>query len=651
MLDEICRKMFLYMGHCVRVSAQRKAIDERYEDVRNRPIPDTAIIVIDFKMKFEPMKHREKTVEHFGKRGISWHGALIRYFVDAPINAVGPSSGTYRREETMYVDNICGSDNSQDAMGVVSLLEAILTSVKRSLPQIKKAIIQSDNAKTYSNAHIPYFIPYLSHSTGVFIESFIHTETADGKGPIDGHFAICMKLVHAYCDTGFNVATPSQLTIALHYMGGSYNTITDLIHHDRDRLGEIAKIHASGLRDMKKRVDRMNEFRFSPTEKTVECWKYSGVGRPLVYRFKQHVDYGNVGIAEDIGDGSEDLPDDDTDDDADIDDDATDDDAPNIVFDGSESELDTSSGGEDAATSTLRIGRVTGFKIVEPALLNRRQRKWKIRADRQREDEAARAADDGDDGDGDDSSGVAFVCGDCARSFASQSFMDRHHCLPKQSSSLLAVAQEIAVDLVNRHEVNIDVLENSDVTDIRSGLSEESLRANFVVPHDFKAGWAQRPKQGAMYGEKYLDEFSDEIKEMFMRGVKDKSRKMTAEMMLAELEKSHPGTYALPGIPAIKSKISSIMKSVSNGSDASGAAAGSSSNRRGRKASYDQKYAEALSRYLDENGLASKPMGALRWLKEEYAADVDADTFPTDAQAKSLFSRLKSARKVRQDEL
>ncbi|KAJ0389468.1 hypothetical protein P43SY_011890 [Pythium insidiosum] len=39
-----------------------------------------AIVLIDFKMKLEPLYYREKTVEHYGKRGMTWHGALVQYF-------------------------------------------------------------------------------------------------------------------------------------------------------------------------------------------------------------------------------------------------------------------------------------------------------------------------------------------------------------------------------------------------------------------------------------------------------------------------------------------------------------------------------------------------------------------------------------------
>jgi hypothetical protein len=36
-----------------------------------------AVILIDFKMKAEPIYFRETQTEHFGKRGMTWHGILV----------------------------------------------------------------------------------------------------------------------------------------------------------------------------------------------------------------------------------------------------------------------------------------------------------------------------------------------------------------------------------------------------------------------------------------------------------------------------------------------------------------------------------------------------------------------------------------------
>ena len=68
------------------VKKQNKAISnieqklkEKCLDKRNRGV--TAIMIGDFKMKFEPMSSRETTLDHYSKRGISWYGFCLMFYL------------------------------------------------------------------------------------------------------------------------------------------------------------------------------------------------------------------------------------------------------------------------------------------------------------------------------------------------------------------------------------------------------------------------------------------------------------------------------------------------------------------------------------------------------------------------------------------
>ena len=72
------------MAHKMRCKCQNIAIDKLDEDIKNRCILSNgkdvvAILICDFKMKFEPVSARETTLDHFGKRGIPWHGIAVLY--------------------------------------------------------------------------------------------------------------------------------------------------------------------------------------------------------------------------------------------------------------------------------------------------------------------------------------------------------------------------------------------------------------------------------------------------------------------------------------------------------------------------------------------------------------------------------------------
>ena len=53
---------------------KKGCFDSKGEDIRG-------LLVMDFKMKFNPISARESTIEHYGKRGISWHGFCPIYYL------------------------------------------------------------------------------------------------------------------------------------------------------------------------------------------------------------------------------------------------------------------------------------------------------------------------------------------------------------------------------------------------------------------------------------------------------------------------------------------------------------------------------------------------------------------------------------------
>lgn len=46
------------------------------------------VIAIDYKMKFEPCYYREKTIDHYCKRGISWQSAMVSYYSLEEVNGI-----------------------------------------------------------------------------------------------------------------------------------------------------------------------------------------------------------------------------------------------------------------------------------------------------------------------------------------------------------------------------------------------------------------------------------------------------------------------------------------------------------------------------------------------------------------------------------
>jgi hypothetical protein len=123
-VKESTHRMRLYKAHTLRVVIQQKALEgyrqELYEICAKEKNTEVRLlyIIIDFKMKWEAMYQREKTTDHFGKRGISWHGNRIEYFIWNKIEEkVEPG--------ILKLAQILSGVNKQDMMTVLALLEAM----------------------------------------------------------------------------------------------------------------------------------------------------------------------------------------------------------------------------------------------------------------------------------------------------------------------------------------------------------------------------------------------------------------------------------------------------------------------------------------------------------------------------------------------
>ena len=232
-----CReKIHLYMGHRVRVLNQQIAIRDAIEGMEYRceanKHSNEAHVILDYKMKFEALYFREKTTEHYGKRGISWHGAMILFFVyDEKLKKAV--------KQTIYFDDVSFGENKQDALAVISLVECLLMRLRKRLPHVMKVSLQSDNASCYMSPSLLLMLPILSVVHGIQVVRFIHTGVQDGKSSLDAHFASFARWVMEYLKEGHNALTASQLVSAMRSNGGLPNTFVGLIRHDSQPLSNV----------------------------------------------------------------------------------------------------------------------------------------------------------------------------------------------------------------------------------------------------------------------------------------------------------------------------------------------------------------------------------------------------------------------------
>ena len=187
-MNDCATKFRLYMGQHIQCKNQSIAIDQIKQDTIDRIKTSNgqdihALMIIDFKMKFESLPTRETSLDHCGKRSIGWYGDYLMCF---KLEEVEDEDRSIIKEEvqySVYLDQILADGNRQDSVCVTSLLDAVSKQILVDLPFIREIALQSDNTNSFQNTILIFVIAlFNSCYQGVLrIKTFIHTKTQDGK--------------------------------------------------------------------------------------------------------------------------------------------------------------------------------------------------------------------------------------------------------------------------------------------------------------------------------------------------------------------------------------------------------------------------------------------------------------------------------------
>lgn len=119
------------MAHKCRVRCPQLGIEAIYNEMREDFVENDgnnvhAVLLMDFKMKFEPVSGRETTLEHYGKRGVCWHECQLTYFDYLSEYNDGGTVVPKNVSLIIYFDQILNNSNKQDAGCVIGMLGSVL---------------------------------------------------------------------------------------------------------------------------------------------------------------------------------------------------------------------------------------------------------------------------------------------------------------------------------------------------------------------------------------------------------------------------------------------------------------------------------------------------------------------------------------------
>ena len=667
-IDNCREKYFYFMRHRMRVICQRDACDKILEilkrDCEQTKRTSRAFIIIDWKMKFEPMSSRETMPENFGKRGLPWHGVAIIYYI-------WDNETSQAIKQVLYIDQIVDKCSKQDCLSVVALFETTIAAIMTNVPAIKEAIVCSDNAGCYTSKLLVLLVCILNakYRSLFFISRMLHSETQDGKGPVDRHFAVEMRHIAKYMSNAkvnriVRINSSCGLAYALQWNNGVRNSIVQLVELDRKRIEAFATTLNKICNQMKKYCSRVNDIEFEfPSEEAhaiilandvIDPSQFFSSGMALISKIKVRshsaagheigfiLDFGKqkvipddsgtleynliLGMIQDSVDGDdEDSEEDDdyNDDLSDVNDDLDDDTSLTSAYDDcspdqsdkawEEPEQDFEFGDEDDSDSDLANSDSNLDDIANETVLDEidemdleMQSAAIVQEDRlySKPTEEVFKVDNM-------LTGVHVV---------RTSYLVRNSNVKKRSKAkerkktLSTIEQNIeqrkdAIAVGVRHasdyisgDNNGRILFARETMDVFEKAAEFELRANELPV----AGFARRDNGGGnLFGARHVDPFKKLIKEMFEKGNQDKGYKSSAAQVLEQIINDNPGKLAVPTWYEIQCYINQLLQ--------------------GKKADEedDIDVADAENEVIDSLGDAFD-LFTKRWLRERLYGDIGA---------------------------
>ena len=607
-IDSTTEKFALYMGHVCRKRSQSSQIKDRENYIekccmQSKGKDIKCLAVMDFKMKFESMSARESSVEHFGKRGMGWHGFALTYYLWEKNPKTNQCS---TQKYIIYIDQVLKDGAKQDSMTVVTLIESMLQVIYNEFPFINEVILQSDNASTYQNHNVLLGIHLLNIKfiNKVFVSEYLHSETQDGKTILDAHYGTCVRHLKKFMkvwrpNVVTRIQTPKGLAFALTYSGGLLNSIVQLVEIDHTKLESIRQRFEPITHKLKEYFNRVNHIYFeklpegsvaNPDEElfkrpfSFQASAFSGVGRKVKFfiNFNDNdVQPDETALTEiqtllNVNETKR---------------------GKQVTF----STDDTNTGNDDVIIDshsetidftyhplTSRKSKVDGLSKIKIA----KSAQGSLESDSNESDSSYETESDSDNEDDNDINNMyGVVYNDCIdvnysephekyygkdlfytslkivkqlligtpKPHLSLSDDNNSKVIKKKSRRLIPRGKVIRNDAIAKAiRYASTVISTSNYFKDHKAEDQLYLETKSFSPSPdqiFKPGWARRPAHGESYGDSYIKHYKDDLNKYYAAGELDSNKKMSAGKMREMLMRDYPSRFSIPGETEIKSWI------------------------------------------------------------------------------------------------
>ena len=247
-----------WKAHLVRTVLQEEAKQAALDKLDD----ETCLIIVDWAMKFLPLKYRETMSEFFGKRGLSWHISAVVTKKDSRIEV----------ECFVHIFNFCTQNN----YAVASIFEHLFQTIKAEYQSISKAFVRSDNAGCYHNGPLLLCLHEVAKNAGVNLIRYDFSEPQAGKDICDRKTAPMKAHIRRFVNEDNDVTTGEELKKALESHGGLRGCRVAVVEIDPSKdLHEANKIPDISL---------LYDFKFE--DSGIRVWKAYNIGEGKLLKYK-----------------------------------------------------------------------------------------------------------------------------------------------------------------------------------------------------------------------------------------------------------------------------------------------------------------------------------------------------------------------------
>lgn len=255
--DSIClvaqaeKDILAWKAHQLRTVNQ----DQAKHDVLDVIFRSSALLVMDWAMKFLPRKFCESQCDWFAKRGIPWHitVAFTRSEANAPLEKL-----TF-----VHLFQSC----PQDSVAVTAILQDVIEMLKERRPQLQKVYCKQDNAGCY-HCGSTVVGSRLNSLSDVKVERFDFSDPQGGKGEADRQAATIKGHINVYLNEGHDVNNAAQMKEAIESNGGIPGVIVKYVKPPELSAGKNV-VKWDG-------ISTLNNFQFCPNG--ITTWKAYNIG-------------------------------------------------------------------------------------------------------------------------------------------------------------------------------------------------------------------------------------------------------------------------------------------------------------------------------------------------------------------------------------